>query len=126
MVDTKFFGELLDMYAPTQLTTSTGLLHPGYYYHAAASYAIERKKSAKRLIAVISLFCDLYLSNLPKLVPAERLTKYHRDASTLNSSVPYVGQSLFDDSQEEGHLRALATVKKIFLRISDAKTVLGI
>jgi hypothetical protein len=47
------FGELLDHMG---LTTSgvPGLQHPGYYYHAAASYTAERRKQAKRILGLAS------------------------------------------------------------------------
>jgi hypothetical protein len=50
------------MYAPNLALMSTGLLHPGYYYHAAASYAAERKKQAKRLLAVCHPFIPRIVS----------------------------------------------------------------
>eukprot|EP01102_Stenamoeba_stenopodia_P018996 TRINITY_DN7057_c0_g1_i1.p1 TRINITY_DN7057_c0_g1~~TRINITY_DN7057_c0_g1_i1.p1 ORF type:complete len:1102 (-),score=294.74 TRINITY_DN7057_c0_g1_i1:121-3426(-) len=87
------FGELLDMYAPNLALMSTGLLHPGYYYHAAASYATERKKHAKRLIANTS---------------SEKLAKFSKD-SLLNSTVGlYIGQEPDDITNDESNLKALA------------------
>jgi hypothetical protein len=49
------FGELLEVYHPSTEIAKYSVQQSGYYYQAAGTFAVERKKSVNRLLLEVCL-----------------------------------------------------------------------
>eukprot|EP01103_Thecamoeba_quadrilineata_P005033 TRINITY_DN14889_c0_g1_i1.p1 TRINITY_DN14889_c0_g1~~TRINITY_DN14889_c0_g1_i1.p1 ORF type:complete len:1082 (+),score=250.15 TRINITY_DN14889_c0_g1_i1:7-3252(+) len=78
------FGDLLEL-SPFSSTQSVGVLHPGYYYQAAATFTQDRRKQANRICSIHEEGLRAFLANPP--------------APQFSPESPYLGQDpLFQET----------------------------